>query len=90
MRIRTDFVTRPPQLDQESLRRIWHDVEILETPFLGATDLAATKKTNREKDYAVIGELARRMPGLALSEAHREMVTQAESLLPFVVPGGWP
>jgi len=177
MRVRTDFVTRPPRLNQESLQRIWHDVEGQETPFLDAADLADMKKTNREKDYVVIGELARRMAdpddrifysrsardlielaqqypdrvqhlaerraaltavgqgrealeaaldaerrqliraneerlaryleaakpwaaawpalsrqmdGLALSEAHRLMVRQAETLLPFTVPGGWP
>ena len=61
MRVRTDFVTRPPRLDEESLQQIWRDAEGQETPFLGASDLAATKKTNREKDYAVIGELARRI-----------------------------
>jgi hypothetical protein len=177
MRVRTDFVTRPPRLDQDALQRIWQSAEGQETPFLGAMDLANMKKTNREKDYAVIGELARRMAdpddqilysrsardlidlarqypdrvqrlverraifrvigqgrevleaaldaerrqliraneerlnrymeaakswaaawpalsrqmdGLALSEAHRLMVRQAETLLPFTVPGGWP
>ncbi len=177
MRVRTDFVTRPPRLDEEALQRLWRGVEGQETPFLNAADLAAMKKTNREKDYAVIGELARRMPdpddeilysrsardllalaarypdrvqrlkekravllalgqgrevleaaldaerrhlmraneerlakyleaakpwaaawpalsrqmdGLSLSEAHCLMVQQAENLLPFTVPGGWP
>ncbi len=177
LRVRTDFVTRPPRLDQESLQRIWRDIEGQEIPFLDAVDLADMKKTNREKDYAVIGELARRMAdpddqilysrsardlielarkypdrvqrlaerravlaavgqgrealeaaldaerrqliraneerlakyleaakpwaaawpalsrqmdGLPLSEAHTLMVRQAETLLPFAVPGGWP
>jgi hypothetical protein len=78
LRVRPHFVTRPPRLNQESLQRIWRDVEGRETPFLDAADLADMKKTNREKDYAVIGELARRMAG------------QAETLLPFTAPGGWP
>ncbi len=177
MRVRTDFVTRPPRLGSDSLQRVWRDAEGQETPFLGETDLAEMKKTNREKDYAVIGELARRMSnaddailhsrsardliklaeqhpdrvrrlkerrsvlttigqgrealeaaldaerrqwmhanedrlakymnaskpwaaawpalsrqmeGLALAESHRLMVQQAQTLLPFVVPGGWP
>jgi glycerophosphoryl diester phosphodiesterase len=177
LRVRTDFVTRPPRLNQEALQRIWHHVEDRETPFLDAANLADMKKTNREKDYAVIGELARRMAdpddqilysrsardlielaqrypervqhlaerravlttigqgrealeaaldaerrqlvraneerlakyleaakpwaaawpalsrqmdGLPLSEAHHLMVEQAETLLPFTVPGGWP
>jgi hypothetical protein len=177
LRVRTDFITRPPRIDQKSLQRIWRDVEGQETPFLDAADLADMKKTNREKDYVVIGELARRMSdpddqilysrsardlielaqqypdrvqhlagrravlvvvdqgrealetaldaerrqliraneerltkymeaakpwaaawpalsrqmdGLPLSEAHRLMVQQAETLLPFTVLGGWP
>lgn len=177
LRVRTDFVTRPPRIDQESLQRIWRNAEGRDVPFAEAPDLAAMKKTNREKDYAVIGELARRMPdvddqilysrsardlialaqqhpdrvrrlaqkrptlaaiergrevletaldaerrqliraneerlarymeaskpwaaawpdlsrqmeGLALPEAHQLMVRRAETLLPFVVPGGWP
>ena len=177
LRVRTDFVTRPPRIDPESLRRIWRSAEHQDVPFVGAAPLADMKKTNREKDYAVIGELARRMAdvdeqilysrsardlialaeqhpdrvqrliptrpalaalsqgrdalesaldaerrqliraneerlakyleaakpwavawpalsrqmdGLALSEAHRLMVRQAETLLPFTVPGGWP
>ncbi len=177
MRVRTDFVTRPPRLNEESLQRIWLHAEGQETPFLGAIELADMKKTNREKDYPVIGEFARKMTdadsqilysrsardlielakqhpdriqclsakrpaltavgqgrealeaaldverrqliraneerlarymdaskswaavwpalsrqmeGLALPEAHRLMVRQAEVSLPFVVPGGWP
>jgi hypothetical protein len=167
LRVRTDFVTRPPRLHQEALQRIWRDVGGHETPFLDAADLADMKKTNREKDYVVIGELARRMAdpddrilysrsardlielarqypdrvqrwaqkrealeaaldaerrqliraneerlaryleaakpwaaawpslsrqmdGLTLPEAHQLMVRQAETLLPFTVPGGWP
>lgn len=61
MRVRTDFVTRPPRLDAGSLQRAWQGAEGQEIPFLGAVELANMKKTNREKDYAVIGELARRM-----------------------------
>jgi hypothetical protein len=82
MRIRTDFVTRPPRLDQDSLQRIWRDAEGREIPFLGATDLADMKKTNREKDYAVIGELARRIPDLdgqiLQSRSARDLIALAE------------
>ncbi|MBM4026461.1 MAG: hypothetical protein FJ280_13835 [Planctomycetes bacterium] len=34
--------------------------------------------------------LSREMEGLTLCEAHRRMVQRAETLLPFLVPGGWP
>jgi hypothetical protein len=59
LRIRTDFITRPAQL-------VWEDVELLfgeqssaPIPVTDARRLAALKMTDREKDYAVIGELAR-------------------------------
>jgi len=61
LRVRTDFVTRPPRINQQSLQRLWRSVEGQDVPFAGAADLADMKKTNREKDYAVIGELARKM-----------------------------
>ncbi len=82
IRVRTDFVTRPPRLGEESVQRIWRTAEGQETPFLGAMDLAALKKTNREKDYAVIGELARRMPDLdsqiLYSRSARDLIDLAE------------
>jgi len=59
IRVRTDFVTRPPRLSPGRLARLWREQEQNDPPFLGVSDLIETKKTNREKDYAVIGELAR-------------------------------
>lgn len=64
LRVRTDFVTRPPRLHQESLERMWLEAEGRTVPFAAARDLADMKMTNREKDYVVIGELARRMQDL--------------------------
>ncbi|NLE68507.1 MAG: hypothetical protein GX608_13900 [Lentisphaerae bacterium] len=62
LRVRTDFVTRPPRLSAERLDGLWREQDAKnQAPFLGARDLVETKKTNREKDYAVIGELARGM-----------------------------
>ena len=61
MRIRTDFVTKPPRIDAQNLKRIWAEQEGRDIPFLDANDLAKSKQTNREKDYVVIGELARKM-----------------------------
>jgi hypothetical protein len=60
-RVRTDFVTRPPRLGLEFIHRVWQEAKGQETLFAGVRDLAEMKKTNREKDYVVIGELARRM-----------------------------
>jgi hypothetical protein len=62
LRIRTDFVTRPPRLASEDLEGLWRASEGEDAPYVDLRRLAELKKTNREKDYAVIGELARRMP----------------------------
>jgi len=59
LRVRTDFVTRPPRIGGEELAMMWCEQEGRELPVVGARDLIEIKKTNREKDYAVIGELAR-------------------------------
>lgn len=60
-RIRTDFVSRPPRLDANELAAVWSDAERTGDPVLGIVPLARLKLTNRERDYAVIGELARLM-----------------------------
>lgn len=59
VRVRTDFVSRPPRLDAEALAALWPKEEGAEVVFASAKALAEMKKTVREKDYAVIGELAR-------------------------------
>ena len=59
LRIRTDFVTRPPRLTSQAIGELWRRQEACDLPFVDARTLIELKKTNREKDYAVIGELAR-------------------------------
>ena len=61
LRLRTDFVTRPPRLSADELAQVWRDAAGNEPPIVGLEPLAKLKKTNREKDYVVIGDLARRM-----------------------------
>jgi hypothetical protein len=61
VRVRADFFSRPPRIPQARLEVIWREQERRDPPFVGAAELADLKKTNREKDYAVIGELARLM-----------------------------
>lgn len=61
MRVRTDFVTRPPRLTAEQVRRMWSDAETEHRQVVPVEELAAIKLTDREKDYPVVGELARRM-----------------------------
>lgn len=61
LRVRTDFVTRPPRVDGAGLKRLWALQEGRDVPRASPRELVEMKKTNREKDYAVIGELARIM-----------------------------
>lgn len=59
VRVRTDFVSRPPRLDAGELAELWRKLEAAPLPIAPPAELAEMKKTIREKDYAVIGELAR-------------------------------
>ena len=59
LRLRTDFVTRPPRLTPGDLAALWLQVQSDEWPHVDARRLVALKQTGRERDYAVIGELAR-------------------------------
>jgi hypothetical protein len=64
LRVRTDFVSRPPRLSESDLSKLWRISARKRLPFVDAVALAKLKMTMREKDYPVIGELARRMPAL--------------------------
>ena len=61
MRLRTDFVSRPPRIPPAWLTRIWEEADANGSDVVGVEPLAALKLTNRDKDYAVVGELARLM-----------------------------
>ncbi len=61
LRVRTDFFSRPPRVTTVELARVWREQELHVPPFVDVRVLAELKKTNREKDYVVIGELARLM-----------------------------
>jgi hypothetical protein len=80
-RVRTDFFTRPPRISGNSLNRIWNEQEKSEIPFLDPPDLAELKKTNRDMDYSVIGELARIMKDpadqLLFSRSARDLIRLA-------------
>lgn len=81
-RIRTDFVSRPPRLSGEDLAALWHEQERGEgiqtpVPTLDARRLAELKKTERERDYAFIGEIARLLPNaeqVLLSRSARDLM----------------
>ena len=59
LRVRTDFFTRPPRLSSAELDRMWVEQEGRDVPFTGPRVLLEIKKTAREKDWPVVGELAR-------------------------------
>ena len=83
LRVRTDFVTRPPRITPMSLRSVWvrAEAERKPVPFIDVVTLAELKKTNRERDYAVIGELARLIESPAecmlLSRSARDLIALA-------------
>lgn len=82
LRLRCDFVTRPPRVSPASLRTLWEAPVQKEAPIVSLPVLAELKKTNREKDYAVIGELARQMEDPRLealySRSARDLMRLAE------------
>lgn len=61
MRIRADFFTRPPRISNCELSALWMEQTDKHPPFVDLIVLAKLKQTDREKDYVVIGELARQM-----------------------------
>ena len=77
LRVRTDFVCRPPRITPGRLCEIWTEQESRDFPFVDLIDLIELKKTNREKDYAIIGEIARRITDidnrLRFSRSAREL-----------------
>lgn len=83
LRVRTDFFTRPPRISPAGLEEVWKSQEGRHPPFLGLKELADLKKTNREKDYTVIGELARKLTSpkdqLLYSRSAREALKAADS-----------
>ncbi len=61
LRVRTDFFSRPLRISETELKILWNEQESSDLPFVNLKDLAELKKTNREKDYVIIGEIARLM-----------------------------
>lgn len=57
-RVRCDFFSRPPRLSAEDLERLFAEP----SPVVPIEPLIRMKQTQRAKDYAIIGELARRLP----------------------------
>jgi len=75
-RIRCDFVTRPPRLGREEVASLFAP-PAEPTLVVGLEPLIRMKRTQRAKDYPVIGELARLLPG----EREIEMTTDPDRVL---------
>ena len=78
IRVRTDFFTRPPRLSPTQLASLWKRVEHEDLPFAELKELALMKMTLREKDYPILGELARRLENiedqLIFSRSARDLI----------------
>jgi hypothetical protein len=83
LRVRTDFVTRPPRLPPNDLAALWREQSSCAIPVVDPRRLAELKKTNREKDYPIIGELARMLEDprqqILLSRSARDLAAQAQA-----------
>ncbi|HLQ37698.1 MAG TPA: hypothetical protein VK348_07850 [Planctomycetota bacterium] len=59
LRVRTDFFSRPPRVPPSELQALWSAQEGKDPPFTGPHVLLRIKQTGREKDWPIVGELAR-------------------------------
>jgi len=59
LRVRTDFSTRPPRLSGAELEELWAQQDQRDIPFTPPKPLLRIKQTGREKDWPIVGELAR-------------------------------
>jgi hypothetical protein len=73
-RVRCDFFSRPPRLSAANLERLFDEAA---PPVVDVETLVRMKQTQRAKDYAVIGELARRLP----AERELALTTDPDRLL---------
>ncbi|HUO87458.1 MAG TPA: hypothetical protein VM617_08695 [Thermoanaerobaculia bacterium] len=74
-RVRCDFFTRPPRLERWEIEALFADRE--GPAVVDVETLVRMKQTQRPKDYAVIGELARRLP----PERELELTTDPDRIL---------
>jgi hypothetical protein len=61
LRIRADFVSRPPRIGTVRLAAMWRDAGDQTLPVVSIPDLIAIKRTLRDRDYPIIGALALRL-----------------------------
>lgn len=74
-RVRCDFFSRPPRLDAGEIDALFEEPE--GPAVVGIETLVRMKQSQRAKDYAVIGELARRLP----PEGELELTTDPDRIV---------
>lgn len=98
LRVRTDFFSRPPRIPFHWLQRLWQEQEGRDPAFVDLRTLAEMKKTDRERDYSILGELARAMEDprdqllysrsardlIELAGAHPELTDQLRAQRPLL------
>lgn len=77
LRIRCDFVSRPPRLSASSIAAMFDSQEGGGLPVIDLPSLVSIKQTQRAKDYPVIGALARLLP----PERELEFTTDPDRVL---------
>lgn len=93
LRVRTDFFTRPPRVEAIELERLWREQEGRNPAFTGPAILLRIKQTAREKDWPIVGELARLLPDVREQIRHSrsardliELAQQHPELVARLVP----
>lgn len=61
LRLRTDFRGCPPRISESRLAGLWAEAERYEAPVARVPDVIAMKRTQRDKDWPIIGSLADRL-----------------------------
>lgn len=61
-RVRCDFFSRPPRIPRPVVEGLFSETSGTQRAVVGLEELILMKRTQRAKDYPVIGELARRLP----------------------------
>jgi hypothetical protein len=84
-RVRCDFVSRPPRVSQSAVDRIFADAKRSSRMVVVDLDaLIAMKQTQRAKDFAIIGELARLLP----PEREIELTTDPDRIIALATTFG--
>lgn len=84
LRIRCDFVTRPPRLAASAIAAMFDSPEGGDLPVIDLPSLVSIKQTQRAKDYPVIGALARLLP----PERELEFTTDPDRVLELAAAHG--